>query len=186
MSIIGRIARLFKADVHSILDSIEDPQAVLTQSLRDMQEGILRHETRVKETSGAKLRCQKRLSDFARTSDELRSQTELCIRNGNDSLARAVIRKRLESETEGTLVAKHLDKLTREEAASQALLQRQREKLSEIREKAALFQHAHADVDAVSEPAEQPRPISESDIEVMLLAERERISRESSGSIVSK
>ena len=40
MGIFNRIGRLWKADLHGIIDSLEEPRAILKQALRDMQEEI--------------------------------------------------------------------------------------------------------------------------------------------------
>jgi len=40
MNILTRISRLFKADIHGILDSLEDPEIIFKQAVRDMQDEI--------------------------------------------------------------------------------------------------------------------------------------------------
>ena len=40
MPILNRVKRLFQADVHAILDVIEEPEAVLKQAIREMQESL--------------------------------------------------------------------------------------------------------------------------------------------------
>ncbi|ETW92791.1 MAG: hypothetical protein ETSY1_42105 [Candidatus Entotheonella factor] len=37
MTLMMRITRLFKADMHGLLDLLEEPEAVLKQAIRDMQ-----------------------------------------------------------------------------------------------------------------------------------------------------
>ena len=40
MSVLRRITRLFKADLHGILDCLEEPEAILRQAMRDMEDEI--------------------------------------------------------------------------------------------------------------------------------------------------
>ena len=40
MELINRIARLFKADFHAVLDQIEEPEALLRQAIRDMEDEL--------------------------------------------------------------------------------------------------------------------------------------------------
>ena len=40
MAIVNRIRRLFRADVHAVLDIIEEPEAILKQAIREMQEAL--------------------------------------------------------------------------------------------------------------------------------------------------
>jgi phage shock protein A len=49
MALITRIARLFKADMHSLLDSIEEPQSVLKQAIREMSEAIEQGERQLED-----------------------------------------------------------------------------------------------------------------------------------------
>jgi len=40
MALINRISRLFKADFHAVLDHIEEPEALLKQAIRDMEDDL--------------------------------------------------------------------------------------------------------------------------------------------------
>ncbi len=40
MALINRIQRLLRADIHAILDTVEEPEAVLKQAIREMQEAL--------------------------------------------------------------------------------------------------------------------------------------------------
>ena len=47
MALINRISRLFKADFHAVLDQIEEPEALLKQAIRDMEDDLASTEQRV-------------------------------------------------------------------------------------------------------------------------------------------
>ena len=44
MTLLTRISRLFRADFHALLDSLEEPDVLLRQALREMEEEMLRDE----------------------------------------------------------------------------------------------------------------------------------------------
>ena len=44
MALINRISRLFKADFHAVLDHIEEPEALLKQAIRDMEDDLAKTE----------------------------------------------------------------------------------------------------------------------------------------------
>ena len=44
MTLINRMSRLFKADVHGILDQLEDPAIALKQAIREMEIQVLDDE----------------------------------------------------------------------------------------------------------------------------------------------
>ena len=47
MALINRISRLFKADFHAVLDQIEEPEALLKQAIRDMEDDLAAAEQRI-------------------------------------------------------------------------------------------------------------------------------------------
>ena len=46
MALITRVSRLFQADFHAVLDRIEDPEALLRQAVREMEEELAHDEQR--------------------------------------------------------------------------------------------------------------------------------------------
>ena len=46
MVLISRISRLFRADLHAVLDRIEEPEALLRQAIREMEELLAQDEQR--------------------------------------------------------------------------------------------------------------------------------------------
>ena len=51
MPIINRISRLFTADLHAVLDRIEEPEALLKQAIREMEEEAAASEQRIGRAS---------------------------------------------------------------------------------------------------------------------------------------
>ena len=46
MALITRVSRLFQADFHAVLDRIEEPEVLLRQAVREMEEELARDEQR--------------------------------------------------------------------------------------------------------------------------------------------
>ena len=44
MALITRVSRLFQADFHAVLDRIEEPEVLLRQAVREMEEELARDE----------------------------------------------------------------------------------------------------------------------------------------------
>jgi phage shock protein A len=42
MRLIARVSRLFRADLHAVLDRVEEPDLVLRQAVREMEEDLTR------------------------------------------------------------------------------------------------------------------------------------------------
>ena len=48
MAIINRVSRLFTADIHAVLDRMEEPVVLLRHCIREMEEELADSERRVK------------------------------------------------------------------------------------------------------------------------------------------
>src|SRR5690606_5288602 len=48
MALINRMARLLTADLHAVLDRIEEPEALLRQAIREMEDAVADGERRIK------------------------------------------------------------------------------------------------------------------------------------------
>ena len=44
MALVNRISRLFRADFHAVLDQIEEPDLLLRQAIREMQDDMAQDE----------------------------------------------------------------------------------------------------------------------------------------------
>ena len=110
MAIINRLARLFKADFHAVLDHIEEPELQLKQAVREMEDEIA--------TLSSKIQSQKseldRLADQKKSADKLLLKTNdeiaICIDNNNDDLARGLIRRKLETSRAISSLSESQDK----------------------------------------------------------------------------
>jgi phage shock protein A len=96
MTLITRISRLFKADLHGILDGLEEPQEVIKQAIRDMEEDIAAQERRLEELRAIMQRLAREAQETTATMQEIESQIDICFAAENEALARNLIRKRLE------------------------------------------------------------------------------------------
>ena len=47
MALINRVARLFKADFHAVLDQIEEPELLLKQAVREMEDELAESGQRI-------------------------------------------------------------------------------------------------------------------------------------------
>ncbi len=48
MALINRMSRLFTADVHAVLDRLEEPDVLLKHAVREMEEELARNEQRAR------------------------------------------------------------------------------------------------------------------------------------------
>ncbi len=93
MSIMTRFVRLFQADVHGVMDSMEDKTLVLKQSLREM-EAILDDQNRhLKKMKAERDAAAEELARYKKENDAAEADLEMAVQKERDDIARFLIRK---------------------------------------------------------------------------------------------
>jgi phage shock protein A len=139
MALVKRVARLFQSDMHAVLDRIEDPEALMKHSLREMEEDLYRDVLQAKVL----VREHQQITDqIARTEKQLTQfdeELDICFNSGKDDLARSLIRRKLETEQVSA-------KLSTQQAS---LMKNQAELNSRIEENSALLETMKQKVDLI-------------------------------------
>lgn len=140
MTVMTRISRLFKADMHSILDSLEQPESVLKQAVRDMQVALEQLQQEIDDLHEKQQLLQTHQHMLENNLTQLQQQLHLCFAENDEGLAKSVIRKKMQAQNK-------LQQINKQGEALEALLQRKmteievrREKLQDITDKLALFE----------------------------------------------
>ena len=180
MALISRISRLFSADIHAVLDRIEEPELLLRQAIREMEEEFESCERRIRlaQQEQAQLSAQEEEAEqsLQRMDDEL----DLCFESGKEDLARKVVGRKLET---GNV----LQQLNGKYAFNRLLLAdlgaavaEQGEQLQNMRQKAELYlQREEGQGYATAYPGMilPESHASDDDIEVALLREKQKRGR---------
>ena len=139
MAIIHRLSRLFRADVHAVLDLIEEPQVLLRQAIRDMEEALDRrqrqlaaHEREARQLAGREI-------ELGRVLEKIESELDLCFEAGKDELARGLVRRKLEHEKAQAALRRRQEAVDNELTAARSALEDDRRRLDAMREKAELL-----------------------------------------------
>jgi phage shock protein A len=170
MALINRMSRLFTADVHAVLDRIEEPDVLLKHAVREMEEELARGEQRARTLEHEHDALGERQHKAEVMRNELGEQLDVCFESGNDELARKVIKRRLETERLGRHVADRRAALAKELAAVSATVEEQREQLDVMRQKAELLTATAAGDDSRNGDF----AVSEAEVEVAYLRERQK------------
>ncbi len=184
MALVNRIARLFKADFHAVLDQLEEPEQLLRQAIRDMEDELGLAEQRIVAFTHEQVSLSARIGELEAALAELEAQLDLCFRSGKDELARKTIRRKLETE-------RLLKRLAANRAANDTTLTEQRalfednsSALQALRQKAELFARRRPETAGPVTNAEDgawlARQLSVSDEDVEIAYLRERDSRSAS------
>lgn len=178
MAIINRISRLFTADMHAVLDRMEEPEVLLRQCIREMEAELADTERRIGALVCEREQIDARSAQIARTLTEIESQLDVCFEAGKSDLARNLIRRRLENQRFARLLAARAETTDKDLATSRAALDENRTRLESMRQKADLF----VDDDRPDRAAAWDEPdhgyadcrVSDDEVEVAFLAEQQR------------
>ncbi len=175
MTLMHRVARLFRADAHALLDRIEEPDLTLRQAVQEMREeldGERRRSDLLKQEVKALARQRTESSgEFKRLGEQL----DVCIEADNDDLARGLIRRRLEIQRlDQSLAAREVDRREQLEGL-QTRLAEQAARLQAMRQKADLLAPCDPESTYSNSPFPVPEPlVRDEEVEVALLEERRR------------
>lgn len=173
MAILTRLNRLFRADVHAVLDQLEEPDALLRQAIRDMEEELDRGSTRLRAQEQELATSQRRQREIEAGLAGITGELDLCFAAGNEALARLLLRRRLEGERLLKQVAQQLQRLSAAITEAAQRIADQRQRLDGLRQRAALFDAASPGVEAPNWSSED-FAVSEADVELALLREKQR------------
>jgi len=135
MALINRVARLFRADLHSVLDRLEEPESLLRQALREMEEAQGRDQQRLRRLDQAAAQAAGRRADLGKLLAESDGQVQACLDAGQEDLARGVIRRRLEAEQALKAVTRRAAELEAERTQLGARMRDNAARLEAMRQK---------------------------------------------------
>ena len=183
MAMINRVSRLFKADFHAVLDHIEEPELLLKQAIRDMEDELASTEQRIILCARDQEALLIRKAELEASVAEMNGQLDLCFDSGKDDLAKSLIRKKLETER---VLKRFNSKHSADEkylAEQRAVLDENQTALEGLRQKAELIAQrapSHSSVADLNNVAWTPREMSIGDDEVEVAYLREKSLRSTS------
>lgn len=179
MALVNRISRLFTADMHAVLDRIEEPELLLRQAIREMEEELGRSERALAQLAHERDRLTRRQAQLRSALPDLDEQINVCFDTGQEQLARKIIKRKLEAER----MTGHLkDRCETVETAlieGREKMKEQREQLESTKQKAELLterarEHAAGEYAADSLFDGVALSISDDEVEAAFLREQAR------------
>jgi len=174
MALITRVSRLLRADLHAVLDRIEEPEMLLRQAVREMEDELAQDERRLKLMTHEQTQTGARLGQLEGTLAELESELDICFAAHKEDLARTLIRRRLEAER----LRAHLERRRQQgEQEARALRERigeNRARLEGMRQKAELLAEEDRPAPAAEPWGGLDPAVRDEDVEVAFLTEKQR------------
>ena len=175
MALVTRLSRLFQADVHAVLDRIEEPDLQLRQAVREMQLALDQDRQRLKLLRHEYSQLARSLSDgeaMLKTYDE---ELDTCLAADKDDLARDLIRRKLANERHAQALHSQSEAVAAQIEALERQIEEQDQQLGNMKQKLELL--ANSPERPAGGPFCHGDAIRNEEIEIALLREKERRAR---------
>jgi Phage shock protein A (IM30), suppresses sigma54-dependent transcription len=97
-NIFKRISDVISANINDLIDRVENPERMIKQIIREMEENIRQAKEGVIEAIASEKRLQKELENNQKQSDEWWKKAEQALRMSNEELARTALARKKEHD----------------------------------------------------------------------------------------
>lgn len=129
-----RFFQWLKAIFNRGMDKLEDPDIMLDQARRDMQEALIQNREKAVQAITQKNRLQNMMDEQVKKSQQLEAQATMALKSGNRDLARQFVREKANVDAVIVQLKTSLDNATQSVEAVKLAIKRQEE---EVRKKTA-------------------------------------------------
>ncbi|MBF0119475.1 MAG: PspA/IM30 family protein [Desulfobacterales bacterium] len=139
MGILNRFIRLCKADIHGIIDQIEDKELLLKQHLREMEHAVVKKETELQNLITFKEQSQKEYQKCKKEIDRIEKEISFSIEKEKDDISRVLIGKLNSLGLHKSNLENHLELLEQKIKKLSECACQQRKKFDELKIKASHY-----------------------------------------------
>ena len=141
MGVFTRIVRICKADIHGVMDQLEDQGLLLKQHLRDMEKALSQKEARLKQLVASRRQTLQEIDKYKEEIKKIEQDLTVSIEKGRDDIARMLIRKLKPMTLHKDELHRHIDAMDREIAQMQDTVEKQRFQYEQFQLKSKGFDH---------------------------------------------
>ncbi|MFW2366547.1 MAG: PspA/IM30 family protein [Desulforhopalus sp.] len=180
MTIMSRILRLWKADLHGVMDQMEDRGLLLKQHLREMENSLFLKESRIQQVVVDKRHIKNDLTSRTEECEKLEKDMELALQKGKDNIAKLLIRKQVAQRHHCENLQQQYDALETEHKQIRQLLDEHRLQYEIFKVKATSFNLRHGRTQTCHRqyPSYEPAEVNnldEHEIELELIRRKEQL-----------
>jgi len=141
MAILARMFRLFRADIHGVMDQLEDQGLLLKQHLRDMEESLLQKETALNQMRFTRDQARQDYEKAKNDTETLEQDLKVAINKDRDNIARMLIKRLKPLTCIQSEFGSHIERLNHEIKQFKENIGQQRLQFDLLRQKA--FEYFH-------------------------------------------
>jgi len=177
MALITRLSRLFHADMNAVLDQLEEPDLLLKQAIREMEETLSHNERKIKLLDLEQKKLISKQAEIIQSVADLDQQLTVCFESDKDELARVLIKRKLETtqflKSVTTQIANSVENV--EQLKNQ--LKEHQSQLSSMKQKADIFNQDSPASNNNGNWDQHSFSIQDEDVEVAFLHEKQKWSQ---------
>ncbi|MBA2598324.1 MAG: PspA/IM30 family protein [Chloroflexota bacterium] len=106
--IMDRLARLIRANVNDMIDQAEDPEKMIDQILREMNESIVMARAQVASMIAQEKELELEAAETSKLAGEWGRKAERAVTAGKDDLAREALRRKRDNEENSKIYGEQL------------------------------------------------------------------------------
>ncbi len=180
MAIMTRLLRLWKADLHGVMDQLEDKALLLKQCLREMEGSLHQKQARLAQLQGLREQLGRDQATRLQERERLEADIALAVRKEKDEIARMLIRKRMLLEAAHAQLEGRRRHLEEEAQRLAQTISEQQGRYEQLKIKAAACcQQAEARTTEEAAPAWDASagstPATEAEVELELMRRKEAL-----------
>ena len=104
MGIFDRLWQIIRANINSLVSGAEDPEKVLEQTVKDMQNDLVKLRQAVAQAIATQKRTERQCYQAQSTADEWYRRAQLALQKGQDNLAREALTRRKSYQETATVM----------------------------------------------------------------------------------
>ena len=180
MGLLTRAIRLCKADLHGVMDQIENQELLLKQHLRDMQAALMQKQAELNQICRARDQALQEYEKTDKKRESLEVDLEIALKNDKDDIGRMLIKKLKPLIGIQADRRQHIDRLSHDSRQLRDKIEQQQLQYEKLQQKATEYFHSAEqkcweDIAPVDLPGYAAHDLSDEEIELELLQRKEAI-----------
>ena len=107
--IMDRLTRLVRANINDLIDQAEDPEKMIDQIIREMQESIVTARSQVAAMIAQEKELELEVAETSKLASEWGRKAERAVTAGKDDLAREALRRKRDNDENSAILTCSFD-----------------------------------------------------------------------------
>jgi phage shock protein A len=180
MGIMTRFTRICRADLHGVMDQLEDKSLVLKQCLREMEESIVIKQAGLTKMSASLDRIKHEHQNYKSEQKKLEQDLDAALKKDKDHIARILIKKLKTMEQHINILERRSSALEMEISGQSEYLESQKHQYEQLKLRSETFfqakeQQSWEETMTRAMPQTINLTLSEEEVELELIKRKEAL-----------